>query len=285
MKRRYFVLDIAKCIGCFNCLHACKDEHVGNDWSPVTLPQTLHAEYWLTTTEHVRGQHPMVDVAYITEPCNHCEQALCIEGGQGAIYRREDGVVIIDPAKARGMGDMSSLCPYGRITYNSEQEISQKCTFCAHLLDEGWEQPRCVQACPLQGAWETRYCEPEEMAAEAEREGLAFAHPELAFTGPSVYYKNLHRINSMFLGGSVVRQDAGRDTCFSDCLVVLMEEGREIDSQKTDEWGEFKFDGLRPGCYALSVQATGFVPLELVVELTDSRESLYLGTLRPEETR
>ncbi len=283
MKRRYFVMDLAKCIGCFNCLHACKDEHVGNDWSPVTLPQMLHGEYWLTTTEHVRGQHPMVDVAYLTEPCNHCERALCVEGGQGAIYRREDGIVIIDPVKAKGMGDLSALCPYGKITYNSDLGVSQKCTFCAHLLDEGWEQPRCVQACPLPGAWETRYCEPEEMAAEAGRDGLAFAHPELAFTGPSVYYKNLHRLNSMFVGGTVVRQEAGRDTCFFGCLVVLTEGEREIGRQETDEWGEFKFDGLRPGRYTVSVSAGGFAPLESVVELRDGRESLYLRILRPEE--
>lgn len=283
MKRRYFVMDITKCIGCFNCFHACRDEHLGNDWSPISLPQTLHGQPWLTTTEHVRGQHPMVAVAYITEPCNHCERALCVEGGQGAIYRREDGIVVIDPVKARGMGDMSALCPYGRISYNPEQQVSQKCTFCAHLLDEGWEQPRCVQACPLPGAWEIRYCEPEEMAAEAEREGLAFAHPELAFTGPSVYYKNLHRLNSMFLGGSVVRQEAGRDICFVGCTVVLKEEDREIARQETDEWGEFKFDGLRPGCYTIFVEASGFAPLELVVELTDSRESHHLGILRPEE--
>lgn len=284
MKRRYFVIDVAKCIGCFNCLHACKDEHVGNDWSPVALPQMLHGQGWITVTEHVRGQHPMVDVAYITEPCNHCERALCIEGSRGAIYRREDGVVIIDPAKAAGMGDMSGLCPYGRITYNSEQEISQKCTFCAHLLEDGWEKPRCVQACPTE-AISTKYCEPGDMAAESERDGLAFAHPELAFTGPSVYYKNLHRLNSMFLGGSVVREVEGREICFAGCEVTLSDRTGEVCRRETDEWGEFKFDGLRPGCYALSVQANGFAPLELVVELTDSRRSRYLGALRPEETR
>ncbi len=283
MKRRYFVIDIAKCIGCFNCLHACKDEHIGNDWSPVTLPQMIHGEHWLTTIEHVRGQHPMIDVAYLTEPCSHCENPVCVENGNGAVYRRDDGVVIIDPVKAMGRGDMSNLCPYGKISYNPEQQVSQKCTFCAHLLDAGWEQPRCVQACPL-GALSTRYCEPEEMAAEAERDGLAFAHPELAFTKPSIYYKNLRQLTSMFLGGSVVRQEAGRDTCLAACPVVLAEAGREIARQETDEWGEFKFDGLQPGIYSVSINVEGLAPLESLVELADSRQSCYLGILRLENT-
>ena len=199
MKRRYFVIDIEKCIGCFNCLHACKDEHVGNDWSPVTLPQMLHNESWITVAEHVRGQHPMVDVAYLPEPCNHCEQASCIEQGKGAVYRREDGVVIIDPTKAKGAGDLSASCPYGKITYNPDEQVSQKCTFCAHLLDAGWEQPRCVQACPLD-AIQTRYCEPEEMADEVKRENLSSPNRELALTGPSTYFKNLHRVDAPVLG-------------------------------------------------------------------------------------
>lgn len=279
MKRRYFVIDVDKCVGCFNCLHACKDEHLGNDWSPVTLPQTLHGQSWISVTEHVRGQHPMIDLAYFVEPCLHCERPVCVEKSNGAIYRRDDGVVIIDPIKAREMGDLSALCPYGKITYNPEQKVSQKCTFCAHLLDEGWEEPRCVQACPL-GALTTRYCEPEDMTAEAGHEGLAFAHPELAFTAPSVYYKNLHRLNSMFLGGSVVWQEAGRDVCFDGCLVVLSEDGREIARQRTDEWGEFKFDRLRPGCYVLSLSAEGSASLDKVVELSDGRESRYLGVLK-----
>ena len=34
-----FVIDAAKCSGCYNCQIACKDENVGNDWSPYAKPQ------------------------------------------------------------------------------------------------------------------------------------------------------------------------------------------------------------------------------------------------------
>lgn len=285
MKRRYFVIDTEKCIGCFNCVHACKDEHLSNDWSPISAPLAVHGQAWISVTEYVRGQHPMVDVTYLVEPCSHCDKPICIPNGQGAIYRRDDGTVIIDPDKARGKGDLSSACPYGKISYDPDQEISQKCTFCAHLLDESWEQTRCTQACPL-GAISARYCEPEVMADEVERDALALAHPELAFTSPSVYYRNLRRLNSMFLGGSVVRQEAGRETCFVGCSVVLLTEvGSLVATQDTDEWGEFKFDGLRPGTYVISAKAEGFAPLESTVVLSYDHGSLYLGILKFEEMR
>ena len=37
----------------------------------------------------------------------------------------------------------------GAIQWNEELKVAQKCTMCAHLLDDGWTEPRCVQACPI----------------------------------------------------------------------------------------------------------------------------------------
>ncbi len=60
------------------------------------------------------------------------------------MYRRDDGIVIVDPEKAAGRKDLVSSCPYRRIYWNEEQQVAQKCTMCAHLLDQGWKEPRCV---------------------------------------------------------------------------------------------------------------------------------------------
>jgi Fe-S-cluster-containing dehydrogenase component len=68
-----------------------------------------------------------------------------------------------DTDKAKGQKDIVKSCPYGTIWWNEEQNLPQKCTLCAHLLDEGWEKPRCVQACPT-GALEALYTEDTEMA-------------------------------------------------------------------------------------------------------------------------
>ncbi len=40
-------------------------------------------------------------------------------------------------------------CPYENVIYfNDDLNIAQKCTFCAHLLDQGWTETRCSDACP-----------------------------------------------------------------------------------------------------------------------------------------
>ena len=33
-----FVIDVSKCNGCYCCQIACKDENVGNDWTPYAKP-------------------------------------------------------------------------------------------------------------------------------------------------------------------------------------------------------------------------------------------------------
>ena len=39
-------------------------------------------------------------------------------------------------------------CPYDVIFFNEDLNLAQKCTGCAHLLDDGWAEPRCADACP-----------------------------------------------------------------------------------------------------------------------------------------
>ena len=42
-------------------------------------------------------------------------------------------------------GMMVDACPYRVIYWNEEKNIPRKCTFCPHLLDEGWKEPRCLE--------------------------------------------------------------------------------------------------------------------------------------------
>ncbi len=84
-----------------------------------------------------------------------------------AVYKRKDGLVLIDPKKAKGRKEIVDSCPYGVIYWNDQQGIPQKCTGCAHLIDDGWTETRCTQVCPT-GALKLVLAEDEIMAAQAQ---------------------------------------------------------------------------------------------------------------------
>ena len=67
----------------------------------------------------------MIDVAYVPTMCNHCDNAPCVAKGGGAVTKRDDGIVIIDPVKAKGRKDLVETCPYGHIWWNEELQVPQ----------------------------------------------------------------------------------------------------------------------------------------------------------------
>ena len=142
MARYGMVIDITRCNGCYNCFIACRDEYWGNDYPPYSLAQPVTGHFWMRLMERERGKYPKVKVAYVPITCMHCEDAPCVKASpNGAVYRRQDGIVLIDPQKAKGQKNLVSSCPYRVIYWNEDKEIPQKCTLCAHLMDAGWKEP------------------------------------------------------------------------------------------------------------------------------------------------
>ncbi len=80
--------------------------------------------------------------------CNQCDNAPCVAKGGGAVKKRDDGIVLIDPDKAKGRKDLVDACPYGHIWWNEEHQVPQAWNFDAHLIDQGWQQTRGHQSCP-----------------------------------------------------------------------------------------------------------------------------------------
>ena len=276
MKEWYFIIDIAKCWDCNNCFIACKDEHEGNDWPGYTLEQPRHDHRWINVQRRERGQYPLIDVAYRPTPCMHCKDAPCVNASKGAISRREDGIVLIDPEKSVGRKDLITSCPYGVIFWNEEQNVPQKCTMCAHLLDDGWSQPRCAQAC-FTGALQAIALEQSEIDTMVESEGLEPLHPEKR-TKPNVYYKNLHRFDKELIAGSAAVQNDGVVDCAQGVQVKLYRGDKLIGESKTDAFGDFRFDGLPgdSGEYTVELQPEGASFQTIAVNLTTS---INLGTI------
>lgn len=281
MKQWYMIIDVAKCEDCNNCFLACKDEHVENDWPGYTQPQPRHGPRWMDILRKERGQYPHIDVAYRPTPCMHCGEAPCVKaanktGNPGAVYKREDGIVIIDPKKARGMRTLVSSCPYGAIFWNEEADIPQKCTFCAHLLDQGWKAPRCVQACPT-GALQVVKIEKSKAAAFIAEHRLNILQPELN-TGPDVFYKNLYRFETCFIAGSVAYEENGSTECAAGARVQVQKDGDTIDAAITDRFGDFKIDCIRENSGRFNIEITHGSNRKKQIDI-DVSTSVSLGTI------
>src|SRR3989304_1135203 len=254
MKKWNLIIDVARCNNCNNCFLANKDEHVDNDFPGYAAPQPRHGHRWIDILRRERGRAPMVDVAYLPTLCNHCDDAPCVNASRdGAVYKRPDGIVIIDPQKAAGKKEIVGSCPYGAIWWNEERQVAQTWIFDAHLLDQGWQEPRCAQVCPT-AAIRSLKAEDSEMQGVAESEALEVLHPELG-TKPRVYYKNLYRYTKCFIGGSVAVDHNGVIDCLEGADVTLSMAGAQLAQQRTDNYGDFKFDRLNKdsGTYAIEI--------------------------------
>lgn len=279
MNKWNMIIDVAKCENCHNCTLALKDEHVDNDFPGYAAPQPRHGHDWIKINRKVRGSGHLVDAAYLPTMCNHCDDAPCVKAGaaDGSVRKRDDGIVIIDPEKAKGRRDLVDSCPYNAIWWNEEQNLPQIWIFDAHLLDKGWAQPRAAQSCPTSALKAVKVTD-AEMQAKAQADGLEVLKPELG-TRPRVYYSNLHRFEKCFIGGSVVAQTGGVIDCVEGATVTLSRNGTPIATQSTDIFGDFKFDALAPasGSYQVRVSHAELGVAQADVALEDI--SINLGTL------
>lgn len=269
MKKWNLVIDCALCHDCNDCFLADKDEFVGNDFLPYSVAQPWTGHRWINIHRKERGQHPIVRVCYLPKPCMHCDDPPCMQQApEGAIHKREDGLVIIDPVKAKGHRELVNTCPYGAIWWNDEAKVAQKCTGCAHLIDAGWSETRCSQVCPT-GAIKFYLASDEEMANIASAEGLEAYKPELG-TRPRVLYKNLHCWQKVFIAASVAYKDT--DECAEGAVLTASGGGDRAAEGLANNYGEVIVDKLSPGAeYEVTIAAAGYKPFTTVVRLDESR--------------
>ena len=155
-----YVIDINKCIGCGNCVRACKREN--------SVPE----DYFRTWVERYVVN---ADGVYVDSPkgalegfeklnkrfrknikisrtvpkmCNHCHNPPCIQVCPvGATFKAPEGFVLVDEDYCMGCGYCVQACPYAARFINPVKHKSDKCTWCYHRVQKGL-LPACVTVCP-----------------------------------------------------------------------------------------------------------------------------------------
>lgn len=270
MARYAIAIDIEKCTGCHSCFLACKDEFVGNDHLPVSAAQPAHGHEWLSIQEIEHGAGTKVKVDYLPVMCQHCQQAPCLsEDGSGAVYRRADGIVIIDPVKAKGRKEIASSCPYGVISWNEAAGLPQKCTLCAHMLDGGEKTTRCAECCPtgamVFGDLDDAGSAISQLLATRDVESY---RPELG-TQPAMKYMSLTR---PFIAGEVLLADRSGDCVQGARVTLTTKASGQRRETATDFLGDFEFRNLTKDTdYVVKAEFPGYLPREISVRTSASR--------------
>lgn len=141
MSTRYaMVIDTRTCIGCGDCVVACKTEN--------NVPAGLNRD-WIV--EATRGKYPNLTTEFRSERCNHCSHATCVYScPTGAShYWNDSNIVLVDPGKCTGCKACIAACPYDARLIMHPQGYVDKCTFCHHRVEQGMD-PACVSTCPTQ---------------------------------------------------------------------------------------------------------------------------------------
>lgn len=253
MTKWNLIFDTERCNSCNNCVLATKDEYLGNSFEGYSEPAPKQGNLWFKLRRHERGAPPMIDVTHFVETCHQCADAPCITATtRDVISARDDGIVMIDPKKAKGRRDLVQACPYGQIFWNEEQDLPQKYSLDAHLLDSGWAVPRAVQVCPTEALTAAKL-DDDAMQARAAREGLVNLGPNMGGK-PRVWYRNFERVTHLFLGGTLVRVVEEREDCVEGLTVRLLGSDGVVAETRSDAFGDFKFEKLDGGkSYQLQV--------------------------------
>jgi len=179
IKKWAMVIDMRKCLDkqekgeCKECMTACHTEH-----NVPNLGNIKDEIKWIfqETYEHVfPGQHnALIDEGIKHKPfialCNHCENPPCCRVcPTKSTWKREDGIIMMDPHRCIGCRFCMAACPFGSRSFNfgdprkapkelnpdfptnmnyptRSKGVVEKCNFCAERLAKG-QIPKCVEAC------------------------------------------------------------------------------------------------------------------------------------------
>ncbi|MDZ7308564.1 MAG: 4Fe-4S binding protein, partial [candidate division KSB1 bacterium] len=102
MPRYAMVIDTKRCVGCADCVVACKTEN--------NVPDGFCRD-WIV--QEVHGAFPNLQMEIRSERCNHCENAPCVRCcPTGASYIAAGGIVLVNHDECTGCKACIASCPY-----------------------------------------------------------------------------------------------------------------------------------------------------------------------------
>jgi len=155
--------DVTKCIGCNECVMACKYINKLPPDEPRRWQRTdgLSSRNW-TSIIRLPENH------YVRKQCRHCLEPACVSACPvGALKKTPEGAVIYDDDLCMGCRYCMMACPFDipRYEWNTPVPYVRKCILCFDRVKEG-EEPACTKVCPKQA---TIFGNRDELLAEAKR--------------------------------------------------------------------------------------------------------------------
>jgi Fe-S-cluster-containing dehydrogenase component len=230
--------------------------------------------YRIRPEEKEFGRYPYVFRNFTPVLCMHCLDPPCINVCPitGGLYKREDGIVLVDEQKCDGCRQCIQACPYDAIYFRQDKGVIDKCTFCFDIVDEG-SRPECAKTCPSNaiffGDVDDRESNISKLIKEYDAKPL---HPEFG-TKPSVYYTThagrikgtvLEKTSKLPLQGAVITLEGKK--------------GKELFSTITSVDGVFFLWSLNlPMKYELEIEAEGYRSRKIHID--SSEEYVDLGEI------
>src|SRR5262245_18808315 len=123
--------------------------------------------------------------------CNQCTAAPCVTiCPTGALRKRMDGIVDVDPKICIGCKSCMQGCPYDALYINPDKGTAEKCHFCAHRAEQGLA-PACAIVCPTEAIIPGDFDDPESRVSRMRRELTLGARKVEAGTRPNVFYREV----------------------------------------------------------------------------------------------
>jgi len=155
--------DTTKCIGCLECVAACKKENRLEGDIPRAWDEDdgLSARNWTSVVEGSGHE-------YVRKQCRHCLEPACVSACPvGALHKTDIGAVVYDSDRCMGCRYCMMACPYGipRYSWDAPVPYVRKCILCYSRIEQG-RQPACTESCPAKA---TIFGDRDELLAEAHR--------------------------------------------------------------------------------------------------------------------